>query len=949
MPETAQLPSTDPVPGADPAKALLAMIGELALELQPHRRLAPAVRLDSKLDRDLGFDSLARAELLLRLDRAFKVRLPEDLIAEAETAKDLLDAVLAAEPDRALLTEQTVVRPITPPEATEPVDAQTLIEALATHVAWHGEREHILLWRRSAEEDVITYAGLDRGARAVAGGLVGQGVEPGDRVAIMLPTEAGFFSAFFGALFAGAVPVPVYPPFRRAQLEEHLRRQAGILGNAEASILITNEEIHGAGELLYGLVASLRHIDLIGELERSAPIAEPFPAAADTTALIQYTSGSTGDPKGVVLSHANLMANIRAMGTALGGSAADTFVSWLPLYHDMGLIGAWLGCLYYGARTVIMPPLAFLADPGRWLWAIHRHRATLSAAPNFAFELCLKSIRDEDIAGLDLSSLRVVVNGAEPVSPSTIRRFAARFAPHGFRPEAMAPVYGLAECSVGLAFPPLGRAPVIDRVQRQPLALTGAALPVSPDDQSAIEFVACGQPLPGHQIRIIDDRGRELPERREGRLQFTGPSTTSGYFHDEERTRTLFDGSWLDSGDRAYVAAGDIYITGRVKDIIIRAGRNIYPHELEEMVGAIDGVRKGGVVAFASRDRQLGTEHLVVLAETRLTGEPNRGRLRQRIMEASAALLDLPPDAVVLVAPRTIPKTSSGKVRRSQARLLYESGSLGGKPRRLMWQIVRLALAGLLQRGRRWTWQAGEAAYAAWWWGLIGVMAIPVLLMVMVLPLRRWRHAVLGGAARLFFRLAGLSLTVQREAPSVPSRGAIIVANHASYLDGLVISAAIPGELSFAAKSEFSGQWIAGSFLRRLGSLFLRRADRLGGIEDTQVTVEAARAGERIVSFPEGTFTRMPGLLGFRLGAFLAAAEAQVPVIPVTIRGTRSILRGEQWFPRRGAIHVHIGRPLLPDGGDFDAALRLRNAARAAILARCGEPDLVREQVRPTS
>jgi acyl carrier protein len=263
MPETAQLPSADLVPSADPAKALLAMVSELALELQPHRRGGSAVHLDSRLDRDLGFDSLARAELLLRLDRTFKVRLLEELIAEAETAKDLLDAVLAAEPDRALLTEQTIIRPITLPEATEPVDAQTLIEALATHVAWHGEREHILLWRRGAKEDVITYADLDCAARAVTGGLAGQGVEPGDRIAIMLPTEAGFFSAFFVALLAGAVPVPVYPPLRRAQLEEHLRRQARILGNAEASILITNEEIHGAGELLCGLVASLRHIEQV--------------------------------------------------------------------------------------------------------------------------------------------------------------------------------------------------------------------------------------------------------------------------------------------------------------------------------------------------------------------------------------------------------------------------------------------------------------------------------------------------------------------------------------------------------------------------------------------------------------------------------------------------------------------------------------------------------------
>jgi 1-acyl-sn-glycerol-3-phosphate acyltransferase len=939
MPETAQLPS------ADAAKALLAMVGELALELQPHRRGDIAVRLDSKLDRDLGFDSLARAELLLRLERTFKVRLPEELIADAETAQDLLDAVLRARPVQATLAEPPPVPPIARPEVSEPTAARTLIEALGAHLAMHAERDHIVLWRRDGEQR-ITYADLDRAGRAIAGGLVARGLVPGDRVAVMLPTEAGFFFAFFGILLAGGIPVPIYPPFRRAQLEEHLRRQAGILNNAEAGFLITSEEIRGAVGLLQGLVASLRHVDLVAELERSAPIAEPCPADAETTALIQYTSGSTGDPKGVVLTHANLLANIRAMGSVLEASSSDAFVSWLPLYHDMGLIGAWLGSLYYGAPAVIMPPLAFLADPSRWLWAIHRHRATLSAAPNFAFELCLKNIRDQDIDGLDLSCLRMVANGAEPVSPTTVRRFSEKFAAYGFRPEAMGPVYGLAECSVGLAFPPVGRAPIIDCVQRQSLSRKGVASPVSSQDQAGIEFVACGQPLPGHQIRIVDDRGFELPERQEGRLQFKGPSATEGYFRDEEKTRALYDGDWLESGDRAYVARGDIFITGRIKDIIIRAGRNIYPHELEELVGAIEGIRKGCVAVFATHDRALGTEQLVVLAETRLTDQADLDRLRRRIIDASTDLIDMPPDAVMLVPPRAVPKTSSGKIRRAQARSLYEGGAIASTPQPLMWQLIRLSLAGLVHRGRRQARQIGELAYAIWWWSLVVVLAVPVWLLVMVLPAPAQRFKMLGRTAHLFFRLTGIRLAITAEAP-VPWRRAIIVANHSSYLDSLVICAAVPGELAFVAKEELARQWIAGPFLRRLGTLFVRRSDPRAGIEDTATTVDAARAGCRIVSFPEGTFTRVPGLLAFRMGAFVAAAEAQVPVVPIVISGTRSILRGGQWFPRQGTIHVHIGPPLKPDGADFNAAARLRYAARAVILERCGEPDLVREQIRP--
>lgn len=938
-------PPSHPIPNkaADRSTAIASQVIEavrdLALELHPRLRARLDVRLDSNLDRDLGFDSLGRAELLLRLDRIFKIHLPDQLIGDAETPQDLLRAILAAEPARMPTAVRTPIGKVALPDVTEPVAASTLIEALAHHVRRHGERPHIALWSSDEVEQTITYAELERGARAVAAGLLRGGLQQGERVALMLPTEADFFAGFFGVLYAGGVPVPIYPPFRRSQVEDHLRRQAGILRNAEACLLITNQEIRNVGQILYGLAGSLRRIELISELRQSETMSEPLPADADTIALIQYTSGSTGDPKGVVLSHANLLANIRAMGDVMEASASDVFVSWLPLYHDMGLIGAWLGCLYYGAQAVIMPPFAFLADPARWLWTIHHHRATLSAAPNFAFELCLKAMRDEDVSGLDLSSWRMAVNGAEPVSPSTIARFTDKFARFGFRPESMAPVYGLAECSVGLAFPPLGRKPLIDRVQRAILENRGLAEPAQPEDRNALEFVACGHPLPGHEIRIVDEQGLELPERREGRLQFKGPSATKGYFRNEEKTRALFDGEWLESGDRAYVAAGDIFITGRVKDIIIRAGRNIYPHELEECVGEIEGVRKGCVAVFASPDPRTATERLIVLAETRLTEPSELQRLRDRISDVSLAVLDLPPDEIILAPPRTVPKTSSGKIRRSHARALFESDALLQKPRALWWQLGRLTMASFANRLRRSARRSGALAYAAWWWSALVLIAIALWPLVIALPCRAWRHAAVGKAARLFLWLTGIRLDVMREAP-VPNAGAVIVVNHSSYLDGAVVSALISGPLAFMAKEELATQIVAGPFLRRLGTVFIRRTDARGGVEDTAATLAAAQAGERIVAFPEGTLTRMPGLREFRLGAFIVAAQAGIPVVPIAIRGTRSILRGEQWFPRHGGVYAHIGKPLAADGHDFNAALRLRDRTRSAILAACGEPDL---------
>ena len=446
---------------AEVAARLSRLVRDLVWELHPHMQRRVAITLDSDLDRDLGLDSLGRAELVLRIDRAFKVHLPDQLLTDASTPRDLLQALLAAAPDRAAAMEAPPSEFMELPEVVAPFSAATLIEVLAYHVRSHGDRPHVLLWRSEDDEQTISYAELDRESCTVAAGLIERGLAPGDRVAIMLPTEAAFFEAFFGVLYAGGVPVPVYPPFRRAQVEDHLRRQAGILRNAGARVLIIGSEIRNVGQLMLGLAEDLRHVETVEALSRAGAIEQPLPAGPDTIALIQYTSGSTGDPKGVVLTHANLLANIRAMGEALDASSSDVFVSWLPLYHDMALIGASLGTLHYGVPTIIMPPLAFLADPGRWLRAMGRHRATLSAAPNFAFELCCKNVRDEDIEGLDLSSLRMLLNGAEPVSPATIARFTARFAKYGFPPKAMTPVYGLAENSVGLTFPPSG-GPIAD-------------------------------------------------------------------------------------------------------------------------------------------------------------------------------------------------------------------------------------------------------------------------------------------------------------------------------------------------------------------------------------------------------------------------------------------------------------------------------------------------------
>jgi len=923
---------------------LIAVVAELVRELHPQRFRFIEIGPSSRIERDLGIDSLGRTELILRIERAFRVRLPAQSFSEAETVNDLMRALEQAGPaqGRVAVEVQTAETASVPPAR----EARTLIEVLEWHATQHQDRLHLtVLQDETTVLGTLTYAQLASRARSVARGLIERDIAPGDRVALMLPTSIDFFAAFFGILYAGAVPVPIYPPLRLSQLEDHLRRQVGILRNAGARLLITMPEGKRLARLLRGQLQDLKAVDSVDDLHGAPMIALPPPADPDTIALIQYTSGSTGDPKGVVLGHANLLANIRAMGEVMEASSNDVFVSWLPLYHDMGLIGAWLGCLHFAARLYVMSPLSFLVRPETWLWAMHRFRATFSASPNFGFELCLNKIAEADLQGLDLGSLRMVVNGAEPVSPQTIRRFIDRFARYGFPAGAMAPVYGLAECSVGLAFPPLGRPPLIDRVDRDALSRDGSATPAAPNDPKALEIVACGQPLPGHEIRIIDDAGHELGDRQEGRLEFRGPSTTRGYFRNETKTRELIHDGWLDSGDRAYMAGGDTYITGRVKDIIIRAGRHLYPQEIEEVVAAIPGIRKGGVAVFSVSDERSGTERVVVLAETREVEPTARAHLQTRVHEAVTDVAGTPPDEVVLAPPHTVPKTSSGKIRRSAAKEFYGIGHIGPVQRAIWLQVLRLWLAGTRPRLKRLNARLREALYAAWWWTVMGFGFLSAWLACLVLPRLDWRWAAVRALARCGLAAAGVRPAVSG-LDRIPPGKAMLVFNHASYADIIVLAALLPGEPLYVAKRELMTQFFAGSLLRRLGVLFVERYDLTGRLADTEAVIAGVQQGRNIVFFPEGSFTRRPGLSDFYLGAFKIAAEARLPILPGIIRGTRTILRSDQWFPRWSPLSVDVGQPIEPEGTDFASLVRLRDTVRAVILSRCGEPDLA-ELVKP--
>jgi 1-acyl-sn-glycerol-3-phosphate acyltransferase len=921
------------------APRLLELIAAFCAEVNPRAPAPLSIAPESRFDSDLGLDSLARAELLSRIEKAFDVRFPLELFGSAITPADLL-RVLAAGHDVSPGAPCTRMELAPPPDALDPpLHAQTLVDALRWHATRRPSQTHVVFTDDPSHAQTLTYDALYRSARRIAHGLRALGVAPGETVALMLPTGSDYFACFAGILIAGAVAVPVYPPAQAARLADHLHRHVAILANAGVRTMIVPDGTETAAALVKAWAPALRQVTSPRALQ-GPESGESYEARASDVAFLQYTSGSTGTPKGVVLTHANLLANIRTMGRAVGVNRHDVLASWLPLYHDMGLIGAWLAPLYFGVPLVLMSPLTFVARPERWLQTVTRYHATITAAPNFAYDRCSTRIATADLQGVDLSSLRIAFCGAEPVNARTMRAFIERFAGYGFDPHALTPVYGLAENTLGLTFSPLGRGVRVERISRAQLAASDRAVPAA-SDADTLELVSCGAALPGNTLRVVDADGRDVPERVAGRIEFRSPSATSGYHRNAQQTASLIRDGWLDTGDVGYLADGELFITGRVKDIVIRAGRHFFPYELEETVSQVRGVRRGCVAVCGTPDTAAGTDRLIVIAETRETASDKLARIRATINDAAIALLGAPPEEIALVPPRSILKTSSGKIRHADTLALYLRGAGRLKPRPHWRQWAGLLAGSVLPVCRRAGRRSLEVAYGSACWLLLGLISVPVWLATTLRAAdtaRNWRIA--SRACRLFVALAGIRLTVNGVERHRARPDAILVANHASYLDGLVLLASLPASVCIVAKHELAGSRIARPFLQAIGVRFVERHDYVRSIASEQELIAQAVAGVPLLFFAEGTFVRAAGVRPFRLGAFVAACAAHRPVMPLAIAGTRALLPDGQWLPRRGEVTVSLLDPIAAHGQDIDAAVAMRDGTREAIAHACGEPML---------
>ncbi len=554
---------------------------------------------------------------------------------------------------------------------------------MVRHRAKHQRDEVAFKYLVDGEEDVVdmTNGELDRRARAIGTWLEAHNLSD-ERALLVYPPGLEFITAFFGCLYAGVVAVPVYPPRRNRSLE----RIQAIADDAEAKVALTTNAVLARIESLIDETPHLKEVTWLSTCTLADETADHWEMPdihADTLAFLQYTSGSTGAPKGVMLNHANLVHNSALISYGFEHSRSGKGVFWLPSYHDMGLIGGILQPLYVGRPNVLMSPMAFLQRPFRWLSAITRFRGTTSGGPNFAYQLCVDRITEEQIDQLDLSSWEVAFNGAEPVRADTLEAFSRKFARCGFRPEAFYPCYGLAEATLIVTGGWAKMAPVIRTFDAQALA-EDRAKPVDAASPSAKRLVGCGENLPDQRVVIADpETRRPLDEGCVGEVWVSGPSVALGYWRRHDATEEVFrarlaesgEGPFLRTGDLGFISEGELFITGRRKDLIIHHGVNIYPQDVEKTVQESHPRLRadcGGVFSVEVG----GTERLVVVQEVERHRGVDPAEVVDAIRRAVSAEHEIGLDAILLVKAGSVPKTTSGKIQRHACRAGYLEGTL---------------------------------------------------------------------------------------------------------------------------------------------------------------------------------------------------------------------------------------------------------------------------------
>lgn len=546
-------------------------------------------------------------------------------------------------------------------------NADTLPGQLRHIAEAQPDRELLRIIAPKQADRVLTRQQFYDAARAAAEVMQNSGVKQGELVVMVQQDLLTLTASFFGAMLIGAVPSIL--PFATEKLDpkRYAESMEALLRLTQPQLLLADEHtisdlkavMHGSEDLLTVVRAE--------QLLTAKPTLIPIEVDPEAVALLQHSSGTTGLQKGVALSHGAIIRQVSAYRKALYYTQEDLVVSWLPLYHDMGLIAAFLMTFLSGARLVLMSPFDWVRNPVMLLEAITEHKGTLCWLPNFAYNFMAQKIRDKALTNIDLSSMRAYINCSEPVYAASHQQFAERFGPYGTQIEQLTTCYGLAEAVYAATQSPVGEAAHIDIVDRKALRQDGQAIPASAGEH-AERLLSSGRLLAGLQVRIVDDTFNDLPERRVGNILLQGDFLFDGYHLRPDATAQAFHEGWYKTGDTGYLADGELYILGRTKDLIIVGGKNIFPRDLEELASTVDGVHAGRVAAFGVPNQQAGTEDVVIVAEVDGDDKDERKRIMGDIRRTIAGGSDVPVRQVKLVERGWLIKTSSGKVARKANR-----------------------------------------------------------------------------------------------------------------------------------------------------------------------------------------------------------------------------------------------------------------------------------------
>ncbi|MDY6826930.1 MAG: AMP-binding protein [Bacillota bacterium] len=533
------------------------------------------------------------------------------------------------------------------------------------------------------DRQIVPWRTLHEEALAAAAVLQARGVKPGDHIALLGLTSRPLVTAIQAVWLVGACVIMLPIPMRMNSISEFISQTRAHLHSGNAKILLLASDLAALYKPQEGDPAVILLDELLPVPDEPPSYSyQPVDDNPDRLAILQFTSGSTSAPKGVMLPHRVVCANIDAMDELIKLDLEDdVLVSWLPLYHDMGLIGILTTSMSKGCSLILSAPQDFLNKPADWMRWMSNYRGTITAGPNFSYILATRALRRMNDSGeiLDLSKIRMALNGAEPIDPDSVEKFVEAASQHGFRPGAEFCAFGMAEVTIAGTFPPLMRGITCDSVNRSALETEGIARPADPSLPSTRRFPLLGSPVPGLQMRITDpETGLPLPPRKVGELQVRGASVTTGYYNRPDLTEKLFDDDWLHTGDLGYFVTGpdgqteELVICGRLKDVIIIAGRNVYPEDIERAAGTVDGVRKGNVIAF-STDSGRGKESVIIVAEVK---EGSHAEIRKKIRYRVLGVCGVKTKEIILVKPGTLPKTSSGKLQRSLCRKQYLENKL---------------------------------------------------------------------------------------------------------------------------------------------------------------------------------------------------------------------------------------------------------------------------------